>query len=88
MKCRSCGAPLKLVWRPLTLVALWLGVMLLTWALWQTVARPDLRVLVVISAAMVAVGASFLGLGLVERDVAADGTSGASDNSGDGRAQA
>ncbi len=88
VKCRSCGTPLKLVWRPLALLALWLGVMLLAWVVWQTLARPDLRVIVVIAAAMAAVGASFLGLGLVERDVAADGTSVPSDKSGDGRAQA
>ena len=73
VKCRRCGSPLALVWRPLTLLAVWGGVALLVWGMWQSITSPDLRVLVVIAGVMAAVAGSFVGLGLIERDVAADG---------------
>jgi len=76
VKCRRCGSPLALVWRPLTLLAVWAGVALLVWGMWQSVTSSDLRVLVVIAGVMAAGAGSFVGLGLAERDVAADGDGG------------
>ena len=87
VKCRCCGSPLALVWRPLTLLAVWAGVALLVWGMWQSVTSSDLRVLVVIAGVMAAGAGSFVGLGLTERDVAADGggtsTSGGGDTDDD-----
>ncbi|RMF67727.1 MAG: hypothetical protein D6740_11530 [Alphaproteobacteria bacterium] len=73
VKCRRCGSPLALVWRPMTLLAVWLGVALLVWAMWQRISSFDLRILVTIAGVMAAAAGSFVGLSLVERDVAADG---------------